>query len=161
MVKKVGIASNPTIQNIVIDKQGRWVVEGSYVDTKSTTYKAKNGSVFDILNDAIEDVPLSDRRAFQEKKDQLELSMAQGGEERKRFVQNVGESVVSYIVSKLKKDNATINNVKITNENSLRKAMNYNEGSSVPTASNSEWISAGWTQSQINEAVKSGKIKVQ
>lgn len=91
--------------------------------------------------------------------------MAQGGEERKRFIQPVGESVISYIVNRLKSANngkgQVMNGVRITDENSLKQAMNYNEGSSVPTASNSEWISAGWTQSQINEAVKSGKIKVQ
>jgi hypothetical protein len=163
--KKVGIASNPTIQNIVIDKQGRWVVEGSYVDTKSTTYKAKNGTIFDILDTAIDKVPRSEQKEFLAKKKELELSMAQGGEERKRFIQPVGESVVSYIINRLKSANngkgQVMNGVRITDENSLKQAMNYNEGSSVPTASNSEWISAGWTQSQINEAVKSGKIKVQ
>jgi hypothetical protein len=159
--KKIGIASNPTIQNIVIDKQGRWVVEGSYVDTKSTTYKAKDGTIFDILDTAIDKVPRSEQAAFIEKKKELELSMAQGAEERKRFIQPVGESVVTYIINRLKKDKAVINGVRITNQNTLKQAMNYNEGSSVPTASNSEWISAGWTQPQINEAVKSGKIKVQ
>jgi hypothetical protein len=133
--KKVGVASNPTIQNIVIDKQGRWIVEGSYVDTKSTTYKAKNGTIFDILNDEIDDVPRSERKAFQEKKEQLELSMAQGAEDRKRFVQPVGESVVSYIVSKLKKDKAIINGVRITNENTLRQAMNYSENNNNNTLS--------------------------
>jgi hypothetical protein len=33
-------------------------------------------------------------------------------------------------------------------------------GDNIPSASNSEWINAGWTQQQINQAVKEGKIKV-
>jgi len=33
--------------------------------------------------------------------------------------------------------------------------------SNIPTASNSQWLQNGWNQSQINEAVKLGKIKVQ
>jgi hypothetical protein len=33
--------------------------------------------------------------------------------------------------------------------------------SNIPSASNSEWLQSGWKQSQINEAVKLGKIKVQ
>jgi len=32
--------------------------------------------------------------------------------------------------------------------------------SNIPSASNNEWLKAGWNQSQINEAVKLGKIKV-
>ena len=127
--KKIGIASNPTIQNIVIDKQGRWVVEGSYVDTKSTTYKAKDGTVLDMLNTAIDRVPRSEQKEFLEKKKELELSMAQGAEERKRFIQPVGESVISYIVNRLKSANngkgQVINGVRITDENSLKQAMNY------------------------------------
>jgi hypothetical protein len=31
----------------------------------------------------------------------------------------------------------------------------------IPSASNSQWLQSGWSQSQINEAVKLGKIKVQ
>ena len=33
--------------------------------------------------------------------------------------------------------------------------------SNIPSASNSQWLQNGWNQSQINEAVKLGKIKVQ
>lgn len=35
------------------------------------------------------------------------------------------------------------------------------ESSNIPSASNSQWLQNGWNQSQINEAVKLGKIKVQ
>jgi hypothetical protein len=32
--------------------------------------------------------------------------------------------------------------------------------SAVDSATNADWIKAGWTQDEINEAVKLGKIKV-
>jgi len=40
------------------------------------------------------------------------------------------------------------------------RAITNQKNPTVKTATNAEWLKAGWTQDQINKAVQSGQIKV-
>jgi len=161
--KATAKATNVLVTDMVYDKKDRLVIRGTYVTKKSKTFKKADGNEIEMLVDSMMPPGLSpeDQNKWNEAKNELELQSSQEGEEREIVVEPVGNAVESQILAKL--TGKQINGVTITNIATLKQAMGYNKnaGSSIPTASNSEWIKAGWTQSQINEAVKSGKIKVQ
>lgn len=145
--KVIGKAANALITDIVYDKRGKLVATGSYTDIKSTKagFTQKTPEDDSITGGSI------------------------APEERKTFTQPLGKSQVSAVLAKLKGKVITApdgEDITIRNENDLKRAMGYKKpvartGANIPSASNSKWIEAGWTQAQINQAVKSGKIKVQ
>jgi hypothetical protein len=127
--KATAKATNVLVTDMVYDKNRQLIIRGTYVTKKAKTFKATDGSVFDMsLIDETQVNNIKDASVREEVKNQLDLYSSQEGEEREIVVQPVGNAVETQILNKLISEKAVINNIPIKSLQDLRQAMGYNAG---------------------------------
>jgi hypothetical protein len=126
--KATAKATNVLVTDMVYDKNNQLVIRGTYVTKKAKTFKKADGSTIDMLlgSSMPDGLSREDQKAWEEAQSQLELNSSQEGEEREMVVQPVGNAVESQILNKLISEKAVINGVRITDLQTLKQAMGYN-----------------------------------